>query len=170
MFFRRKDDHDHESRIPERQSYNDNKRNDYNHDLNEIKEAMDIPFEEEPTFRPIGRQPEDQGTPLFVKVDRYKEVLTTIHEMKLFISSVKQMFAVLRELEAVRSDAINIMNATLHRVEKSVLEMDADLLRPKGVSLNDMGIATTEAHHLEDTLTDMQKRIDELKDQLHELK
>jgi len=163
MFFRRKDDYD---RAPERQNYGG--RDSYDRDFADIKEAMNIQLEEEPTFKHA--QKPDLSSPLFVKVDKYREVLTTIHEMKLFISSVKQMFAVLRELEAVRSDAINIMNATLHRVEKSVLEMDADLLRPKGVSLNDMGIATTEARHLEDTLTDMQRRIDELKQQLNELK
>ncbi len=177
MFFRRKED-------------------DERAEIRDIKQAMEEHDEEFPTIKPIMRpnypafNPEfapeppkpvydrvampraerETSAPLFVKVDKYREVLTTIHEIKLFVSSTKQLFSVLHEVETLRADAINVMRATLQRIEKSITEIDAELLRPKGISLSDMNIATTEIKHLGDSLDEMQKQLYDLRQQMQGLK
>jgi hypothetical protein len=130
-----------------------------------MKPQFTAPLRAQPNVMPIiPAQPErETSAPLFVKIDKYREVLKGVQEMKLFVSGVKQTFVVLQEIEALRADAINIMRATVQKLDKSITEMDAELLRPKGVSLNDMGVAAAEVHHLESTLTDLQKQLGTLR-------
>ncbi len=110
----------------------------------------------------------DPGAPLFVKVDKYKDIITTIHELKLFLSGTKQLFSLLHEIDSVRSDAISILRATIQRLERSLVEMDSELLRPKGVDMiqQDHG----EASHIESSLNDLQKQLMDLKRELNHLK
>jgi hypothetical protein len=153
------------------------------HDIAEIKEAMEKPIEEIPTaprMKPVPapvqrvyREPievapkTESGAPLFVKVEKYREILTTLQEMKLFVSGVKQLFAILHELETVRGDAINVMRATVQRLEKSMMEVDSELLRPRGVSLGD--ISPSEGH-IDNTLEDLQNQLAELRKELQSMR
>ncbi|MFH0949151.1 MAG: hypothetical protein V1802_01560 [Candidatus Aenigmatarchaeota archaeon] len=107
--------------------------------------------------------------PLFVKVEKYKEILITIQELKTFLVGMKQLFSVMHELESVRSDALNILRATLQRVEKNVVEIDSEFLRPKGLDLpitrDDM-----ELRHIETSLSDLQHQLGTLRKELSEFK
>lgn len=139
-------------------------------DMEEIKKAM----EEEPTdvkeplhevALPEARR--EISAPLFVKVEKYREVLTGVHEMKIFIAGIRQLFDILNELEAVRSDTIKIMRATLQRLEKSVVEIDTELLRPRGLVAEARG---EEASHIESSLSELQSQLGALKRELQEMK
>ena len=103
---------------------------------------------------------------LFVKVDKYREVLTTLQELKLFVSGVKHLFGIMHEIEAVRTDAMNIMRATVDRLEKSIIEIDSELLRPRGVTLTDYDRTGSEITHVEQSLTDLQNQLSDLRRQL----
>ncbi len=141
-----------------------------------IQPPMDNTFElpEEPTSTPVvpkapAREVStDPGAPLFVKVDKYKDIITTIHELKLFLSGTKQLFTLLHEIDAVRSDAISILRATIQRLERSLVDMDAELLRPRGVDMVQQ--ERGEASHIESSLNDLHKQLLELKRELNHLK
>ncbi len=137
-------------------------------DIEEIKSAM----EEEPSdFRETAPAPvpvrQEISAPLFVKVEKYREILSSVHEMKIFISGIRQLFDILNELEAVRSDTIKIMRATLQRLEKGVVEIDTELLRPRGLVAEARG---EEASHIESSLSELQSQLGELKRELQEMK
>lgn len=126
----------------------------------EIKVAVeDMPHEREPV--------RELSAPLFVKVDRYRELITAVQEMKLFAASARDVFSTLHEIEAVRADALNILRAMVQRLEKTVLDLDAELVRPKGVSLSSASYAGAEVEHIESSLSDLQKQLADLR---HELK
>jgi len=114
--------------------------------------------------------PDSRDAPLFVKVDKYKEVLSLIQEMKVFISGIKQLFNILQDLEALRIDAIKIMKATIQRLERRMIEMDSDLLRPKGYEAPLMSPVEAEASHVEDSLTELQGEIARMRRELEGLK
>ena len=114
-------------------------------------------------------KPREDFAPLFVKVEKYRDLLATIAEMKMFVSSMRQLFVVINDLEALRSDAHKIMRATVQRMEKSVIEVDSELLRPKGFTL-DVPASETEVHQIEDSLTDIQKQMSALKRELEGMK
>ena len=139
-----------------------NKGERQNTDMRAIKEAMESSIDEFPTA-PHPQPAAEQSAPLFVKVDKYKEILITVNELKLFLSGVKQLFTVFNEIEAIRSDTLNILRANMQRMEKSLTEMDNNLLRPQGMSMHGLGITHTETNYMEDTLTELQRQLAELK-------
>ncbi len=152
-------------------------RKEKKEDLEEIKNAMEevpMPLSAEPLSpEPLPVEPSypeikrEISAPLFVKVEKYREILSSVQEMKIFISGVRQLFNVLNELEAVRSDAIKIMRATVQRLEKGVLEIDTELLRPRGLMAESRG---EEASHIQTSLEELQRQLADLKTELQEMR
>src|SRR3989344_3546539 len=95
-------------------------------DIEEIKNAVSDDIDDAGELfieKPAAREPV-VSAPLFVKVEKYRETLEHLHEIKMFISGVRQLFGVLQEIENIRNDALKIFKATVQRLEKSVIEMD----------------------------------------------
>lgn len=167
-------------------------KKDKNKDIEEIKKAMDddskqsykdddldmpeLMHEEYPSprrgFKPGPRaehQEHGMVAPLFVKVEKYRELLSTVQTMKVFVSGIKQIFNVLQELETVRAESLKTMRASVQKLERSVTEMDTELLRPRGVDFTDLVESEDDVRHIEDSLTDLQKQIAALRRELKEL-
>ncbi len=135
---------------------------DRSQDIREIKEAIQDDYSE-----PV--MPPSSSAPLFVKVDKYREVLTSIQEMKIFLSGLKQIFSVMNEIETMRTDSINILRATMQRLEKTVVEIDTELLRPRGVDMSSLTAGEGEMRHIESSLDDLQKQLHHLKKDLQQM-
>lgn len=73
---------------------------------------------------------EESFAPLFVKVEKYNELLTSLGEIKSFINGIKQVFSTLQQVEEAREDAIKILRASVQRLERAITEVDAELMRP----------------------------------------
>jgi len=56
----------------------------------------------------------------------------------------------------------------MQRLERSVIEMDAELLRPQGVTMTEE--KSSEVTHIESSLTDLQKQLMDLKRELQGMK
>ncbi|MBI4896555.1 MAG: hypothetical protein HY832_03335 [Candidatus Aenigmarchaeota archaeon] len=146
-------------------------------DLDEIKGAVersdDMPFEEtnEPAEMELGPSLEQDpmAAPLFVKVEKYREILMHMQEMKLYISGTKQLFALMQELDAIRADAIKTYRASMQRLEKSVQQVDSELLRPRGIMMADFAHGDQDVKHLEDSLSGLQRQLQDLKKELQTL-
>jgi len=110
-------------------------------------------------------KPKEDFAPLFVKVEKYREALAAIAEMKVFVSGMKQLFVVVNDIEALRTDAMKIMRATVQRLDKAIIEIDTELLRPKGFEMQ-LPTGEIEVHQIEDSLTDLQKQLATLKREL----
>jgi hypothetical protein len=108
-----------------------------------------------------------KSAPLFVKVDKYKELLHGVNEIRAYLSSTKQVFTILQDIETIRSDALKVLRATLQRMEKSVVEVDSELLRPRGAEFPD---EPSEVTHMETSLNELQKQLVDLKRELQQLK
>ena len=134
----------------------------------EIKESMDLPVPE-PHEEEFIQRKETTAAPLFVKVEKYQNLLGNINEMRSFVSSMKQLFNVVYELEAVRADSLKIMRANIQRLEKNLLEIDAGLLRPKGLEMQ-IPYTDGEVHHIENSLGELQRQLSDLRRELQELK
>ncbi len=145
---------------------------DRKREMSQIKELVEEDEEMPvamPSPAPVTRLKEKEtAAPLFVKVDKYRDLITSIHEMKLYVSSTKQVFSVLQEVESLRSDALNVLRATLQRLERSVVEMDSELLRPQGVTLTEE--KSSEVSHIESSLSELQKQLLDLKRELQGVK
>jgi len=70
--------------------------------------------------------------PAYIKLEKYEEVLNTITELSEFIQNLKYVFDIAEEADAVRSDAIRVLRASLNKMERSVHEVDTGLVKPTG--------------------------------------
>src|SRR3989338_1996179 len=59
---------------------------------------------------------ESPGAPLFVKVDKYRDVLKDVYELKLYTSGIKQILDLLHDIETIRADANKVLRATVQRI------------------------------------------------------
>ena len=169
--------------------FKNNKDNkDKKDDLKEIKEAMTSEDKETEGYDPLGledlpetpsqsqlpksyRMPEkDEGAPLFVKVDKYRSLIISVQEMKNYIAGLKQLFNVMYDIETMRGDTLKILKATTVKLEKTLTEIDYELLRPKGYETEELGVEEPEVMHLEESLSDLQRQLQELKRELQELR
>ena len=130
---------------------------------------MDLSLEEPIHEEEFIQRKEPTAAPLFVKVEKYQTLLGNINEMRSFVSSMKQLFNVIYELETVRNDSLKIMRANIQRLEKNLLEIDAGLLRPKGLEMQ-IPYTEGEVHHIEDSLGELQQQLHDLRRELQELK
>ena len=147
--------------------------------LDEIREAMREPegFQE-----PLQRQPslpvpsnqlpyplprERETAPLFVKLEKYRHITATVQDMKSFVSVVKQLFGVMHEIDTIRSEALTVMKATVQRLEKNLVDLENELLMPKGIEM-ERDYEEAELSQIESSLLDLQKQLSSLKKELQE--
>ena len=105
--------------------------------------------------------------PLFVKIDRYRQILSTMNYLKNSIMLIKNNFAILNELENLRAENVKLLQETLERLDKKISSLDTQFLRPSGF-MEDMEEAQ-DAGALEATLSDLSGQIEEMKAQLQSL-
>ena len=114
------------------------------------------------------KEPErPQVAPLFVKMDKYRQILTTIGNLKTALMIVKNSLATLQQIEKVRDTTFNIVKDVADKMDEKLISLDNDLLRPAGyydsaqVSPEHQDIRTIEA-----TVADLQGQIEQLKSEL----
>lgn len=148
--------------------------------MQDIKKAVQAPAEEmpalddfdvaEPLEPPVSAQRyPDRAAPLFVKIDKYKELIDLIHEMKVFNSSLKEMFVVMNEADNVKNDALKIMRATVGRLDRTLAAIDAELVMPEGVDLEE-SYTESEVKYIESSLSDLQRQLAVLRKDIQEMK
>ena len=65
---------------------------------------------------------------------------------------------------------MKILKATTVKLEKTLTEIDYELLRPRGYETEELGVEEPEVMHLEESLSDLQKQLQEVKRELQELR
>ncbi|MBI5332082.1 MAG: hypothetical protein HZB65_00760 [Candidatus Aenigmarchaeota archaeon] len=145
------------------------------YDENEIKRAVESdPMDIEQFPMPVSHEKkiyEPSGVsveaPLFIKVEKYREIAASVNEMRSFISGIKQIFLVMNEIQEVQQGSINILRASIQRLEKNMEWIDKALLKPAGFEeLPQTGI---ESRQIEQSLLDLQREISSLKKDLERI-
>lgn len=156
------------------------KKNEDDEYKEKIKSSMDeeLPFEldiMEPPAEPLVRQsyrrlPQDDiAAPLFVKVEKYKEILVTVQEMKVFVAGVKQLLPIITEADNIKGDALKMVKASIQRMEKNLIEIDSELLRPRGIDI-EVTKGDIEVRQIQSSLTELQDNLSNLKKELNEMR
>lgn len=122
-----------------------------------MKEDFTVP---EPVAKPV-EPPPIREAPLFIKVDRYKEMLSYFGALKNDIETLKQLGNVLNSTQEMFMETNNAISATLDKTNKIIEALDAEMGRPQGLNI-DMSIEAKRA--------EMKVSLNELKAQLDKLK
>ena len=130
------------------------------HDMDSIDSYFNID-------EPQGAQ--QPSAPLFIKLDKYNVILQKLQDITSFIMTVKQLFTVLHETETLRNDVMNLTRVSVQKLEKNITEIDAELLRPKGVDVG-MEHANMEVKYIEHSLTELQNQLALLRKELESVR
>jgi hypothetical protein len=105
-----------------------------------------------------------ESAPLFVKIDRYKIVLDLIAGVKNTINTLKNVIETQKRLEELNNENRNLLEAAINTIDKQVLSLDSEFLRPKGYQEEIQPIQDTE--DLEGVVGDLKSQIEGLKAEL----
>ncbi|MFH0890127.1 MAG: hypothetical protein V1836_03240 [Candidatus Aenigmatarchaeota archaeon] len=114
-----------------------------------------------PMPEPATEVKEMQRVPLFIKVDRYKELLSYLGALKGEISTLKQLGDVLTSAQETFVETNSALNASLDKANKLISAVEAELGRPQGIDID---------IEVDPKRTEMKISLTELKTQLDKLK
>jgi len=129
----------------------------------ELSKGPDVAIPEEPEVET--EEVRKEFTPMFIKLERYEQILNTMTEVKSVLGLLKNSFFVLNESEKLRSETIELIKESIDRIERRVAALDSVLLKPPGYEempkeeeykIDEMG----------DTLSTLRLQIDQLKQEL----
>jgi chromosome segregation ATPase len=123
------------------------------------------------TERPKGAQPKQERpafAPLFIKLDRYKQILNSITELKTTLVMIKNSLSVLNELEKLKSDNLKMIEKAIERFDKRISALDSEFLRPSGYH-EELPEELYGIESLEATLTGLRDQVNHLKAELENL-
>ncbi len=173
------------------------KKVEVSRDLQEIKEAVDIPLptkEDLANIRPgemrreapmpvpravpvasaapmpeeapaAEERPKQPVAPIFIKLDRYHTILSSLTEVRKGLDAIKNVFAYISELEKMKSESFKMLHDMVAKMDKKLTYLDSEFLRPPGFEAPESQQAM-EPGNLEDMISSMRGKIDELRSQI----
>jgi two-component sensor histidine kinase len=75
---------------------------------------------------------ETQFAPLFIKLDRYKNILHQVSELKMTMLTVKNTLAVITEMDKLKAESMKMIQDAVERVDKKLAALDTELIKPSG--------------------------------------
>jgi len=100
--------------------------------------------------------------PLFVKLEKYKQILTCLSETKEVIELIKNSLNTLKEVESLLSQNLKVLENTVQNFEKKFLKLDSYFLKPATYEEKE----GSEAEDLEESIQQLTRQINELKSEL----
>jgi len=128
-----------------------------------------------------------ESAPLFIKLDRYRNILHTISDLKSTVTKVKNAFEMFSEMERVKAENLRVIEAAVQKVESRLADLDSEFLRPSGLKEKE---ATGHTEHMEQQhefevapavaeepndeglhgmISDLRSQIDKLKEELDQM-
>jgi len=72
------------------------------------------------------------GAPLFIKLDRYNKILTSLFEVRKSLENLKNVFSYVSELERMKSDSFKMLHDVVAKMDQKLDYLDSEFLRPPG--------------------------------------
>lgn len=131
----------------------------------EWKQPPAQPWEQEPQHE----MAQPAYAPLFVKIDRYRNILTSLGSIKTAMVLIKNSFGALNELEKARQQTMGLIRDALERVEKKMSSLDNELVRPTGYQTQAPPEDYQDVHAVDATIADLKGQIQQLKSELEHM-
>lgn len=76
------------------------------------------------------------SAPLFVKIDRYKELLSYLHLLRLGMTNLKDLMCVLKTTQEMLKETNGALELTIEKTNAYLSSMDTELLKPRGIDID----------------------------------
>jgi len=149
--------------MPEQKNPEPMKLRDMPVEKHEERPQMKLP---EPTLQSGEQKEKSSFAPLFVKLDKYKQILNSLVELKTTIAAMKNAFSVLNELERLKMESLKMIESSIDKMDKKLVSLDSEFLRPSGFH-EEMPPELYSSENLGGVLTDLRSQIEQLRSEIH---
>lgn len=105
--------------------------------------------------------------PLFIKIDKYNDLVENVHKLKSFALSMRDVLDALAEMQNQIGKGLEVAHKTLDRFNQTISLTDARLMRSQ---VGDTDIRNSEKNINADSPEDIEKYVRELHDQIRRIK
>lgn len=148
----------------------DDKEEEKKEDMEKIKQSLeekDRKAKTTPSTQPPSQEEKPDFAPLFVKIDRYKEVLQRFEEIKGTLNNLKDLVALLDQINQVKDETSNVLKKSIEEITNSLISLDEEFVRPEGTEGQIMKEPKSEG--VKNNIKDLQKELKHLRSELQEL-
>jgi len=137
--------------------------------LPEIKRALP---------RPAPRVASSGSPPLFIKVDKYREIVKGIRELRSYILNLKDTLDVLSDMQREVGNGVQIAHKSLDELNSLVSDLDSFFMKPQAMSggrvqeydADDIEEeADTHANEIRSSMKDVYGQLEKLRSQLRSI-
>jgi hypothetical protein len=105
--------------------------------------------------------------PLFVKIDRYRNILKSLGELKTMLALMKNAFVMLDRIDKMEDENMNLILNSLDKIEKKLIALDSEFLRPSG--FEDETSDMYEFENVQGVISDLHSQIQKLKGDMEQV-
>ena len=124
-----------------------------------LRDAFKKKLDDSSSFKKMERY-EKSGIPVFIKVDRYEDMLSIIDELKSFHSALSQVNSILDEIEKTRASAMGLAKKISGKIESRIEELNSFLVRPEGMKVEKK---SKPARDIDSALSQLKQELEDLK-------
>lgn len=106
--------------------------------------------------------------PLFVKIDRYKEILQKLEEIKVSLHGMTDVMILLNEIEHIRDSTVKALRQSVTDLTDALIALDSEFVRPQDVEIDVP--RSRERTRVESYVSDLQSELAALKKELNKIK
>jgi len=106
--------------------------------------------------------------PLFVKIDRYKEILEKLEEIKVALHGMTDVMVLLNEVEHIRDSTIKALRQATTDLTDALIALDGEFVRPEEAEISIQ--KSKERTRVEQYVGDLQTELQSLKKELAKIK
>lgn len=71
--------------------------------------------------------------PLFVKIDRYEDVLKRLGEIRTLLDRISKLLSLLKDIDSIKMETMDAFKDSISEITDSLIALDEEFVRPEGV-------------------------------------
>ena len=119
------------------------------------EETKDFPKVEETKI-----EKEEYSIPLFVKIERYEEILSVLDELKILIRDASNAISMLNEIEKMRNENLAVIQRSFEKLKEKIEYFDSKFKKPRILKES---IPKQEISSIEESLNKLKSELEKMK-------
>jgi len=120
----------------------------------------------------VGGKEVEAQAPLFIKVEKYKTIVSSLMQLKALLISLKNSLVALGQIERTRMETYNTIAKNLEKINEKIAVLEKELVKPIGFPLESPILtypAYEELESVQTSIANLKAQIEQLKAQLESL-